>query len=283
MKWLAALTAGALALVLVALYLGDTPGSPSPIIDVGPTDTPQMRPKQKAINLVAEHVSGDFGDNPVEITAEHMLAGKAYVIARDMEIGELGVLADNEPICSPANSGQELFGCGVGRVSESAPGYLVLVTGIPTRSVDPEIPPDDVRQAIQATWISDGGLYLGIGIAYPTPTALPGGYLLIERTDWALKSAPIGSTLSITVAVGGSCDEFDRIATSEDEKTVTIHAYIREQRETDAACTLELKLNDVSVQLDAPLGDRILQGCNGYHIPLLRPAELPVDCRRIGP
>jgi hypothetical protein len=112
---------------------------------------------------------------------------------------------------------------------------------------------------------------------------LPGGSLLVERTDWAFKSARDGDSLSITVAVGGGCDEFDLIATSEDENTVTIHAYIRVQGATDEPCTLELKLKDVTVQLDAPLGDRTLLGCNGYQIPLLNPARSPVDCRRIGP
>jgi hypothetical protein len=278
MKLLAALTAGALALVLVALYLGDTSGSSTPTTNVSPTPVPAVRPKQEAIDLVAEHVPADFGDNHVEITAENMLAGEAYVIARDMGIGELNIMSDSGPTCPPG-----AFGCGAGRVSESAPGYLVLVTGIPVSGVDPETPAQNIRSAIQATWISDGGIYLGIGIAYPSPTALPGGSLLVERTDWALTSVPESNTLSITVAVGGSCDEFDRIATSEDENTVTIHAYIREQSETGAACTAELRVQNETVQLDAPLGNRTLIGCNGYQIPLLAPARSPVDCRRIGP
>jgi hypothetical protein len=277
MKQLAALTAAALALVLLALYLGDSSGSSTPAHTGSPTPVPAIRPKQEAI-ADASPGAYDFGYNPYEVTAEHMLAGQAAEIVRDMGIGELPVISPTVVATCPPDS----FGCVPG-IFDDAPGYLVLFTGIPDPSAHAQPESSPGARAVSATWVGDGDGVLGIGFAYPSATALPGGSLIVHGTDWALNEAPDGATLSLAVAVGGSCDKFDRIATSEDEHTVTVHAYVKSQSETGAACTLELSVQSETVQLDAPLGDRTLQGCNGYQIPLLKSAEPPVDCQRIGP
>jgi hypothetical protein len=266
MKWLAVVAAVAVVALGVALWVNS--GSTARFPTTEHLDTP-VESKRAAIDIVAQNVRSNFGDNLVQITAEHMTVEQATETVRDMGLGELDVGAKEH----------------VG-VPLSAPGYLVLVTGFPAGATVPDIPPGLVRSvqpAIQANWISETGTYVSNGLVYPSPTPLPGGSLIVHGTDWALNEAPDGNTLSLAVAVGGSCDKFDRIATSEDEHAVTVHAYVKSQSETGAACTLELSVQSETVQLDAPLGDRTLQGCNGYQIPLLKSAEPPVDCQRIGP
>jgi hypothetical protein len=99
----------------------------------------------------------------------------------------------------------------------------------------------------------------------------------IQAANWSLTSAPIGNTLSISVGTG-ACDDFDRVDTSEDEHTVTVHAYTHAKPGLDenAPCILVLIPYPVTVQLAAPLGDRTLVGCD------VRAAQAPIDCRRIG-
>lgn len=282
MKQLAALTAAALALVLLALYLGDTSGSSTPALSGSPTPVPAVRPKQEAIDD-ASPGAADFGDNPYEVTAEHMLAGQAAEIVRDMGIGELPVISPTVlPTCPP-----DSFGCGIpGWIFDDAPGYLVLFTGEPDPAALPESSPG--ARAVSATWVGDGGEVRGIGFAYPSATPVPSGSLLIERTDWALTSPPSSDTLSLIVAVGGSCEKFDRIATSETAAVVTIHAYIQKSipptPPPNYGCTDAMSYRTVAVQLDAPLGDRKLVGCDaGLAYPYFESTRPPVDCRRIGP
>lgn len=261
--------------MLVALYLGDSSGSSTPTTNVSLTPVPKVRSEQEAIDD-ASPGAADFGYNPYEVTAEHMLAGQAAAIVRDMGIGELPVISSPVfPSCPP-----DSFGCGfAGPIADDAPGYLVLFTGEPDPAALPESSPG--ARAVSATWVGDWNGGRGIGFAYPNATEAPNGSLFMVPTDWELTSPPTGDTLSLAAA-GGGCETFNRVATSETADVVTVHAYNQGIISPDP-CTLELKMQQVTVQLDAPLGDRTLLGCNGRQFPLLNPARSPVDCRRIGP
>jgi hypothetical protein len=279
MKQLAALTAAALALVLVALYLGDSSGSSPPANTGSPTPVPEVRSEQEAIDD-ASPGAADFGYNPYEVTAEHMLAGEAAAIVRDMGIGELPVIPPTVlPTCPP-----DSFGCGfASAIADDAPGYLVLFTGVPDPSALPESSPG--ARAVSATWVGDGDGVRGIGFAYPSATPEANGSLLIERADWSLTSPPSGDTLSLIVAVGGSCEKFDRIATSETADVVTIHAYIQKTfPPPNLFCTAEMITRNVTVQLNAPLGDRKLVGCDaGLAYPYFESTRPPVNCLTVRP
>jgi hypothetical protein len=96
----------------------------------------------------------------------------------------------------------------------------------------------------------------------------------VQAANWTLTSRPAGNTLSISVGTG-ACDDFDRVDTSEDQQTVTVHAYTHAKPGLDenAPCILVLIAYPVTVQLAAPLGDRTLLGCD------VRAVQPPVDCR----
>lgn len=83
---------------------------------------------------------------------------------------------------------------------------------------------------------------------------------LIKPSYWQLLEAPMGTTLKLDIAVGNSCDAFERVDVEETEDAVTIRSYSR-QTLGGGGCEDLLIHEQVSVELEEPLGDRDLLGC----------------------
>ncbi len=80
------------------------------------------------------------------------------------------------------------------------------------------------------------------------------------QTDWVLREEPAGNTLHLSVAIGGSCDSFDDLDVTESPELVKIQAYYQESG--SSSCTAELRWEEHEVELDRPLGERRLEGCD---------------------
>lgn len=83
-----------------------------------------------------------------------------------------------------------------------------------------------------------------------------------ELTSWQLADEPASSdtTLDVVVMVGG-CDEFARFDVREtEESTVTVSAYVNDGAKTN--CDDVINLEERTVELRRPLGERVLEGCN---------------------
>jgi hypothetical protein len=81
-----------------------------------------------------------------------------------------------------------------------------------------------------------------------------------RATDWTLRSRPEGNVLELRVAVGSSsCNEFSGVEVREREDEVRITARLDTSGGPD--CTSDDTVHDVDVELDEPLGDRDLTGC----------------------
>ena len=103
----------------------------------------------------------------------------------------------------------------------------------------------------------------------------------VFQTEWRLASAPVARSLSIAVYIpGSSCHRFERVDVDESSDTVRIRAFLS----TTGApgCTADLGIRQLTVQLDAPLGDRDLEGCRTPD-PRLRGVERPgpAGCREV--
>jgi hypothetical protein len=98
----------------------------------------------------------------------------------------------------------------------------------------------------------------------------------VKRTSWLLTTPADGAQLGISVYVGG-CDDFDRIAVTENQERVTIEAYVRTGMRNcgDDVINAEPK----TVRLQAPLGNRLLQGCNPQSSEYYQPGYPDSDCR----
>jgi hypothetical protein len=274
--------AGFILLAAVAVACGSESNA-APTAAPTPLGTPIT--KEDAIKYATESdidsigYSRDFGANSFEVTAEHLTASEASRIMSEMGIGEFLVGEGPVDTC-PAMS----FGCGAGDVYAGEMGWLVLTTGVPQIGVVPTI---SGGRVVRPTWIGDNGPLIGFRPAYPAPPAVgEGPQSIVARTDWELRTAPSSDLLDLRVAVGSSsCDTFDRIAISESADTVTLHAYVRTQFEWGGSCTDDFVIrDDVIVQLQAPLGDRELIGCDG-HVPtteVFANTQGGVDCRRLG-
>ena len=81
----------------------------------------------------------------------------------------------------------------------------------------------------------------------------------IKRTSWELAEPPSGHELQISVQVGG-CDLFARTSVTETDARVVVEAYIRDGALSE--CDDGIFTERRTVQLQAPLGNRALQGCN---------------------
>jgi len=81
----------------------------------------------------------------------------------------------------------------------------------------------------------------------------------VEKTSWDLTDAR-GKTLNLVVEVA-PCVPFDHINVTETNEDVTVTAYRRHEN-TGRACPDILLHEPHTVELDAPLGERTLRGCN---------------------
>lgn len=106
----------------------------------------------------------------------------------------------------------------------------------------------------------------------PTPS--------ISAVHWELNQAPSGTQLLITGYIGsGSCDSFDRIEVQESGSAVDVQVLVKSNG--NAACTDDLRMQTITVDLDEPLGVRELTGCQPFE---LEPGVIdPEGCRRIVP
>jgi len=88
---------------------------------------------------------------------------------------------------------------------------------------------------------------------------------IIQPMEWRLTEAPNDTTLHLMIAIGGGCEEFERVDVEETDLAVTISAYIRHSSPgPSSACTTELNTMLYDVKLQEPLRDRSLFGCDPY-------------------
>lgn len=79
------------------------------------------------------------------------------------------------------------------------------------------------------------------------------------RTNWWLAAEPVGDRLEVVAYTNGSsCTDFDRIDVDETAEEVVVRAYVDHR---DGDCTGDYSTHSVTVELDAPLGDRRMRGC----------------------
>ena len=102
----------------------------------------------------------------------------------------------------------------------------------------------------------------------------------ITAVHWELNAAPSGTELLITGYTGSSsCDSFDRVDVAESDSAVDIQVLVRSNG--NAACTSDMRMEAITVGLDAPLGTRELTGCRPFEI---EPGVIdPEGCGRIVP
>lgn len=100
-----------------------------------------------------------------------------------------------------------------------------------------------------------------IGTLVVVAVGCSGGGSHAALADWRLTAPPEGTTLHLLVAVGNSCSSFERIEVSELKKIVRVDAYIAEAR-AGSDCDDLLKMERAEAELEAPIGDRELIGCD---------------------
>jgi hypothetical protein len=90
-----------------------------------------------------------------------------------------------------------------------------------------------------------------------------------EDASWRVIDDSASPFLVVEASFGGSsCTRFIEWRVDESETEVDIRAVI--ERSNAEACTADEVLEETTIELDAPLGDRTLRGC--------RPDNLDVDC-----
>ena len=101
------------------------------------------------------------------------------------------------------------------------------------------------------------------------------------QTDWVLREEPAGTTLQIDVAIGNSCNFFDRIEIDETQERVNVASFSTFSQGGGDGCDDLLKIEQHEIQLDQPLGERRLDGCHppGPNV-LSRDVQ---DCRTVLP
>lgn len=106
----------------------------------------------------------------------------------------------------------------------------------------------------------------------PTPS--------ISAVHWELNEAPSGAQLLITGYIGSSsCDSFDRIEVEESGSAVDVQVLVTSNG--NAACTADMRMQAITVDLDEPLELRELTGCQPFEI---EPGVIdPEGCSRIVP
>lgn len=107
-------------------------------------------------------------------------------------------------------------------------------------------------------------LILGLG----SSVCVDGGHDV--RANWFVREPPdpAATTLRITVEAGGSCDSLQRLDVTETSSEVVIIAVGRHEN-GDRFCTLENQLLPQLVELESPLGERVLRGCSVLGGPLI--------------
>jgi hypothetical protein len=98
-------------------------------------------------------------------------------------------------------------------------------------------------------------ILLGIALAFAAQRCVAGA----TQTNWELWEPPEGTEFQVAVWVGG-CDEYDRMRVMESDEAVLIKAYIRD--DVKEGCDDGIFIEEKTVRLDAPLGNRPLMGCN---------------------
>ncbi len=131
------------------------------------------------------------------------------------------------------------------------------------------------RTALLVTGFIIGAVTVGCtssSSSAPTPS--------ISAVHWELNEAPSGTQLLITGYIGSSsCDSFDRIEVQESDSAVDVQVLVKSNG--NAACTDDLRMEDITVDLDEPLGVRELTGCQPFE--LESGVIDPEGCRRIVP
>ncbi len=216
--------------------------------------------------------------NDPSVSAIHMTAADAAQVTKDMGLDPIPMIRAADYSCPGG------VPCPYPGQPSDQKGYLVLATGAELLNAAP-VP--NTSYEVAASWVGEDGSLTGGVPAYPVRAQQPdGSFVAINPTDWV---APFGtsfddsrSDFKVAVAVGGGCDKFERIDVSETSDAVSIRAFYRETTFADTVCTTELKIQDVDVHLDAPLGSRMLEGCDGS--PVSYETEPPPgdDCRTAG-
>jgi hypothetical protein len=100
----------------------------------------------------------------------------------------------------------------------------------------------------------------------------------IEPTSWWLAADPAGRTVEVVVLVAAPrCERFEDVLISERANRVRLQARVR-MLESGSHCREELQFVRTRVQLDQPLGSRLLTGC-ATRDDRLYPS--PTSCQRV--
>lgn len=104
-------------------------------------------------------------------------------------------------------------------------------------------------------------------------------------SEWRLQEPPDGRTLRVAAFVGSSCSAIDHVVVEETRDEVELVVYVRRvtwpssEADGQAAeeCTAgERKIGRTTVELEEPLGDRLLLGCD-HPVDLENPGRRAVD------
>ena len=119
-----------------------------------------------------------------------------------------------------------------------------------------------------------------MGIGCSSSSSSTGTSPSISAVHWELDEVPTGSQLRMIGFIGSSsCDSFDRVEVAESDITVDVQVLVRSNG--NEACTADMRLQAITVDLDEPLGRRALTGCQPFEI---EPGVIdPEGCRRIVP
>lgn len=84
----------------------------------------------------------------------------------------------------------------------------------------------------------------------------------VERAQWSVSEEASGRQLSLLVYAGGStCMDYEKVDVDEGGEVVEIGAYLRVDK--NSPCSEDFRVEEVTVELAEPLGDRNLVGCAG--------------------
>lgn len=109
------------------------------------------------------------------------------------------------------------------------------------------------------------GIVIGVAVAVVVIAVLVAASVRsVSQTPWTLTAiSPDGRSLSIEVKMGSSsCIGFDRTTVTEDTDEVQVQTYAsRKVLNLQAVCTADAQILRLDVQLEEPLGERLLTGC----------------------
>jgi hypothetical protein len=222
-----------------------------------------------------------------------------------------GFLADNglEGLWMTGGGGTALTTCPTGSTCP-IPGIPEETSGCLSLSIfdQPARTQTGPRPTIHVSWFSAGGPETpdGTQLLYSTTLALeefeaiadslqsgdcipaigptPNVYdhvpftQVIKPSYWRLSEPPDGRRLEVGIAVGNSCDSFERIEVTETETSVTVQTFSRKDNSRQG-CDDILLHHEETVELDEPLGDRELLGCAPEEIWYI---DHEVDCAEPG-